>query len=194
MKDTDTPTLQEISDGNLTYIQNAENNSNVDDYGERLAEGRADVKLSSALYNTEDLTYLGSLKSTTIAERLIAHIQSTTLSTRCQNALISIVETYICEDVLLANINSPDMALNNFDISMAESIPCASICDTTQPEWLRLKDLLRNTFEIILTRTNGPYRERRLQDNNRVEVVTGKMSNSTPQLPQKTGRKHLWKR
>ncbi|MDD3098879.1 MAG: hypothetical protein PHW36_00825 [Bacilli bacterium] len=197
MKDTDTPALQEISDTNRAFIESAkdEDADDMDDYGDRLAEGRADAKLSSQLFNAEELTYLGELKSTEIAQRLKDQILCTSLSTRCQNALVSIVDTYICEDVLLANINHPLMALNDFDISMSESVPCASICDTTQPEWLRLKDLMRNSYAILLTRTIGPYRERRLQDNNRVEVVTGKMSNSLPNSqPTKSRGKSLWKR
>lgn len=162
-----------------------------DDTGIGIASGKAGALLEHE-YDAEELTYLGTLKESEAAARLRYHIANSPLLVGAKTALIKIVDTYICRDVILAHIENPASALNDIDIAFSHAILSATTYDTRKPEWLASQALIRSTFDILLTRTRGGKRERILQDMQRVEVITGKYSNKQQQ-PQKRGLGLPWK-
>ena len=155
-----------------------DNNIGIDIANEKARE------LLNHEYDTEELTYLGSLKESEAAVRLHYYIENSPLLLGAKVALLKIVDTYICRDVILANINNPSCALNDIDIAFSHAILSATTYDTRKPEWLSSQTLIRSTFDIILTRTRGEKRERILQDMQRVEVTTIDKRNSLKQQQQ----------
>ena len=138
-------------------------NYDDDDIGIDIASEKARALLDHE-YDAEELTYLGTLKESEAALRLRYHIKNSPLLLGAKIALLKIVDTYICRDVILANINNPSCALNDIDIAFSHAILSATTYDTRKPEWLSSQTLIRSTFDILLTRTRGEKRERILQD------------------------------
>ena len=163
-----------------------------DDSGMAIASSQA-ANLLSHEYDAEELTYLGTLKESEAAERLRMHIRASPLLAGAQNALTKIVDTYICRDVILAHIENPASALNDIDIAFSHAILSATTYDTRKPDWLMNQCLIRSTVDILLTRTRGAKRERILQDTQRVEVITGKLSSASQNAQPKRSLGLPWK-
>ena len=164
------------SDNNLSSelseeLYELDESDNDDKLGICIANEKASALLNHE-YDAEELTYLGTLKESEAAVRLRYHINNSPLLLGAKLALLKIVDTYICRDVILANINNPSCALNDIDIAFSHAILSATTYDTRKPEWLSSQTLIRSTFDILLTRTRGDKRERILQDMQRVEVTT----------------------
>lgn len=147
----------------------------VDDYGAELGSSIAASRFSQDReYDAETLAHLNLMKRPVNQENLIEIIENTTLLQRCKRAHINVVTAYFNQDSLLANIENIPQALNDLRISLSECIPHATKYDTHNPDWLQVRSLIQNTYQILLTRTRGPKRERIMQDTSRVEVMTGK--------------------
>lgn len=156
---------------NVSEWDEYENDDNDDNIGIGIASEKTSALLNHE-YDAEELTYLGTLKESEAAVRLQYHIKNSPLLLGAKIALLKIVDTYICRDVILANINNPSCALNDIDIAFSHALLSATTYDTRKPEWLASQTLIRSTFDILLTRTRGEKRERILQDMQRVEVTT----------------------
>lgn len=149
---------------------------NDDANAQDITSGRVNDLLDHE-YDAEDLTYLGTLKESEVAERLREHICSSPLLAGSQRALLQIVDTYISRDFILANIENPAYALNSLDIAFSLAVLSATTYDTKHPDWLMTQSHIRSTFEVLLTRAHGSRRERILQDMRRVEVMTEHSTN-----------------
>ena len=150
------------------------------------AEGNAFSRLEQqhgTEYEAEMLSHLNSLKKPENQCNLIEIIDNTTFLQRTKDAFKSIVLTYFSQDTVLANIENIPMALNDMDMSFSEALPHSTKWDMHNPDYLFLKSLIRNNYEILLTKTKGGKRERILQDTQRMEVLTGKYSNKEQNQP-----------
>ena len=163
-----------MSDEDVSTFE-LEDPQDFDDYGPELGTSIAASRFSQEReYDAETLAHLNQMKHPINQQNLVEIIENTTLLARCKRAHINIVNTYFNQDTLLANIENIPQALNDLRISLSEVIPHATKYDTHNPDWLQVRSLIQNTYEIILTRTRGPKRERIMQDTSRVEVMTGK--------------------
>ena len=164
-----------------------------DDYGPELGSSIAASRFSQDReYDAETLAHLNQMKHPLNQENLIDIINNTTLLKKCKRAHINIVSAYFSQDTLLANIENIPAALNDIKISLSECIPHATKYDTHNPDWLQIRSLIKNTYEITLTRTRGPKRERIMQDTSRVEVMTGKYGTAKTTVTQNRGLPNIF--
>ena len=92
----------------------------------------------------------------------------------------------------MSNIENIPQALNDLKISLSECVAHATKYDTNNPYWLSLRSQIKNTYEILLTRTRGPKRERIMQDTSRVEVMTGKYGTAKTTVQARRGMPSLF--
>ena len=132
-------------------------------------------------YESDGLNVLDQLRTPMSADDLITAIHNAHFLASTERRLIHLVQTYISTDTLLANIENMELANNLFESSLTEILISANKTDTNRKEWLSICSNMRSSVKLTLTRTHGPYRERRLQDQNRAEVVTGKLTTAEKQ-------------
>lgn len=144
-------------------------------------------------FSAETLVNLTDLRSPKVADELCSYINNTSLLAATKRSLCAITRTYISQDTILANIKDVPSALNDLNITLSLSIANATSYDIANPDYLMVKSMLRNTYEIMLTRAFGPKRERIIQDQNRSEVLSGRYTNVRPQRanPEKHRSKFL---
>ena len=164
-----------------------------DSYADQLVDSQVQKNLDRmqnfTQFDAENYNYLAALRTPLSADDLIQHIKNSRFLMSTQRGLIGIVNVYLSTDTLLANIENVGLAVSQFRISVTTLTATAPRCDTTTRQYMRICDLMEMAVRIVFTRTHGAYRERRLQDMNRSEVVTGKLSQS--QQPESTGRRNL---
>lgn len=143
----------------------------------RLAEHVERVSSFNA-YDGEGLNYLESLRTPLSADDLITMIQEAKFLRITTQSLINTIKTHISTDALLSQTEEGGNAELYFDIIMTEVTALCPLCDTTRPEYVVIKSNMKSCFLYELSRTRGAYRERRLQDPNRMEIVTGKLTSA----------------
>lgn len=148
----------------------------------------------AGIHEAESLNYLESLRTTHSADILIEMIDSCVFFEATKEALRGWVRTNIGTDKLLTNTTSIDEALMKVEILLLELTATVPTHDTENPQWLTTIGNMRSAAADIIYRTFGAYRERRLQDVNRMEVVTGKLAGApkaATEKPQKRGIRFL---
>lgn len=139
-------------------------------------------------FDSDGNNVLDALRTPLSASDLIEAIKRTRFMAKTERALINLVETYISTDTLLANIENMEFANNLFATDVDVIRLTTPRTDTGRAEWSYIMGNMEAAVKLILTRTHGAYRERRLQDMNRAEVVTGKLG----QAQNKEAGKHTF--
>lgn len=138
------------------------------------------------VYDGEGLNYLESLRTPTAADDLIDMIKDAKFLRITNNALVNVVTTHISPDALLSQTEEGGCAELYFDTILTEATALCPTCDVNRPEFVVIKSAMKGAYLYELSRTRGPYRERRMQDPNRMEIVTGKLS-AAPQTERRKG-------
>lgn len=162
---------------------NFENVDEVDD-GDEYASSASHSRLSQHLermgsvnlYEGEALNYLESLRTPLAADDLIDMINEANFLKVTSNALINLVKTHISPDALLSQTDEGGCAELYFDTSLTEATALCPQSDIFSEKFVTIKSAMKSSFLYELSRTRGPYRERRMQDPNRMEIITGKLS------------------
>lgn len=136
------------------------------------------------LYEGESLNYLESLRTPLAADDLIEIIYEAKFFKVTTTALINVIKTHISPDAILSQTEEGGCAELYFDTILTEATALCPTHDIYRPEFVIVKSAMKASYLYELSRTRGPYRERRLQDPNRMEIVTGKLS--TAQKPDNT--------
>ena len=147
------------------------------------AERRSLREQLSGIHETEGLNYLEALRTPYTADDLIEMINDCAFFESTKETLRGLIRGTISTGKLLSNTPSIEEAQMKFDILLLELTATVPTHDTDSPQWLTTIGILRDVETDIIYRTFGAYRERRLQDVNRMEVVTGKLG-TAPQKPQ----------
>lgn len=195
MKDIADSEAGEMPANELDYSFDSYDSSDDDDtdYADQLADSQVQKNLERmqnfTQFDGENYNYLAALRTPLSADDLIQHIKNSRFLMSTQRGLIGIVNVYLSTDTLLANIENVGLAVAQFRISVTTLTATAPRCDTTTRQYMRICDLMEMAVRIVFTRTHGAYRERRLQDMNRSEVVTGKLSQIQKEQP--VGRRNL---
>lgn len=166
---------------------------------EGLSTGMSEVERHSlrnqmaGIHEAESLNYLESLRSPQAADDLIEMIDSCSFLEATKESLRGLTRIRISTDKLLTNTQNIERAKLNFESALLEITATASLYDTQSPQWLTTTSCIRDAAYDIIERTFGAYRERRLQDVNRMEVVTGKLAapQKAEEKPQKKGIRFL---
>lgn len=132
-------------------------------------------------FETDNLNVLDELRTPLSADDLILAIKSAHFMASSTRSLIQIVQTYISTDTILANITNKDLAWLYYSTAIAAAEYIAPKTDTGRREWFVITNNMAFAVRAILSRATGPYRERRLQDQNRAEVITGKLAQTKQQ-------------
>lgn len=147
------------------------------------AERRSLREQLSGIHETEGLNYLEALRTPYTADDLIEMVNDCAFFESTKETLRGLIRGTISTGKLLSNTPSIEEAQMKFDILLLELTATVPTHDTDSPQWLTTIGILRDVETDIIYRTFGAYRERRLQDVNRMEVVTGKLG-TAPQKPQ----------
>lgn len=179
---------EEYADGsNEEYDDNS-----AEQYGEQFAGSAIsrtmDRMQSCNQFEGENYNYLTSLRTPLIADDLLTRVKNSSFLQSTQKGLCGLIDIFISTDTLLANIENMNLAILYFRISLTEVTATAPRCDTTSRQYMRITALLEMAVRVVFTRTHGAYRERRLQDMNRAEVVTGKLTPSQQLSQPSNGR------
>lgn len=158
-------------------------------YDEELGSSAAQSRLAQHIdrmgsinvYDGEALNYLESLRTPLAADDLITMIKEAKFLRITTNALINTIKTHISPDALLSQTEEGGNAELYFDTLMTEVTALCPSVDTSRPEFVVIRSTMKGSFLYELSRTRGAYRERRLQDPNRMEIVTGKLSTAQKQ-------------
>lgn len=134
-------------------------------------------------FTAETLVNLTDLRTPKNTEELCNYIDKTTLFAATKRSLKAVVRTHFSQDTILANVRDIPSAMNDFNIDISVTIPNSTIYDTTNPDYILVKNLMRSSYELILTRSFGPKRERIIQDQNRTEVLSGRYVNAKMPAP-----------
>ena len=179
---------------------NFEGFENNDEDDEGLSTAMSEVERHSlrnqmaGIHEAESLNYLESLRTVQVADDLIEMIDDCAFLEETKKALKGITRVRISTSKLLTNTQNADRAKLKFDASLLEITATAPTCDTQSPQWLTTTGCIQDAAYDIIDRTFGVYRERRLQDVNRMEVVTGKLATAQQkpeEKPQKKGIRFL---
>ena len=127
-------------------------------------------------FDSDGNNVLDALRTPLSASDLVDTIKRAHFLAQTERALINLVQTFISTDTLLANIENMDYANNLYATEIDVIRLTTPKTDTGRAEWSYILGCMDASVKLILTRTHGAYRERRLQDMNRAEVVTGKLS------------------
>lgn len=129
-------------------------------------------------FETDNLNVLDELRTPLSADDLITAIKAARFMASSTRALEQIVQTYICTDTILANITNKELAWLYYATTISATEYVAPKTDTGRREWFVITKNMDFAVRAILSRATGPYRERRLQDQNRAEVITGKLAHA----------------
>lgn len=127
-------------------------------------------------FETDNLNVLDELRTPLSADDLITAIQAARFMASSTRGLIQIVQTYISTDTILANVTNKELAWLYYATAISALEYIAPKTDTSRREWFTITNNMAFAVRAILSRATGPYRERRLQDQNRAEVITGKLA------------------
>lgn len=162
-----------------------------------LATGMSEVERHSlrnqmaGIHEAESLNYLESLRSPQAADDLIEMVNDCAFMEGTKEALRGLTRIRISTDKLLTNTQNIERAKLNFESALLEITATAALYDTQNPQWLTTTSCIRDAAYDIIERTFGAYRERRLQDVNRMEVVTGKLTAAQPKAEEKPQKKGI---
>lgn len=170
--------LKEYEDGEPDYPAESASQTRLAQHIERMG--------SVNIYDGEGLNYLESLRTPISADDLITQIKDAKFFKVTTNALINIVTTHISPDALLSQTDEGGCAELYFDTIVTEATALSPSRDVNSPEFVIIKSAMKGAYLYELSRTRGPYRERRMQDPNRMEVITGKLS-AAPQTERRKG-------
>ncbi|HJJ79594.1 MAG TPA: hypothetical protein O0X74_02325 [Methanocorpusculum sp.] len=179
---------------------NFEGFENNDEDDEGLSTAMSEVERHSlrnqmaGIHEAESLNYLESLRSPQSADDLLEMINVCAFLESTKEALRGLTRIRISTDKLLTNTQNIERAKLNFEAALLEITATAPTNDTQSPQWLTTTSCIRDAAYDIIERTFGAYRERRLQDVNRMEVVTGKLAaaqQKPEEKPQKKGIRFL---
>lgn len=147
----------------------------------------------AGIHEAESLNYLESLRNPLAADDLMEMIENSSFFEATKESLKGLVRIAISTDKLLTNTPNREIALMNFEGALLEITATVPLYDTQNPQWVTTTSCIRDAATNVIDRTLGAYRERRLQDVNRMEVVTGKLTSppKTEQKPQKKGIRFL---
>jgi len=183
---------EDIAGYNATGGFPEDDDGQAEGYGQQFADSTIsktmDRMQSCNQFEGENYNYLTSLRTPLIADDLNDRIQTSYFMMSTQKGLRGLVDTFISTDTLLANIENMHLAILYFKIALTEVTATAPRCDTTSRQYMRITALLEMAVRTVFTRTHGAYRERRLQDMNRAEVVTGKLTPSQQAQQASNGR------
>lgn len=164
---------EDVEDGNAEAVAQTRLSQHVERMG------------SVNIFDVEGLNYLEALRTPLAADDLIAIIEDAKFMRTTTNALKNVVTTHISPDALLSQTEEGGCAELYFDTIVTEAASICPSCDINSPEFVIIKSAMKGCYLYELSRTRGAYRERRLQDPNRMEIVTGKLSAAQQNEPRR---------
>lgn len=156
-----------------------ENEGEEDDLAETIAgEQLAKIQERKTGFNnfdTDSNNVLDQLRTPLSGTDLIANIKNARFYQQTERGLIQLVQTYLSTDTLLSNIENMQNAMNMFHIALYDLNLKVPGTDYNRADYQAIIRSIEASVKLLFTRTHGAYRERRLQDINRAEVITGKL-------------------
>lgn len=168
-----------------------------EDDGDAVGQAMSEVERHSlrnqmaGIHEAESLNYLESLRNPLAADDLMEMIDDCAFLQATKDSLKGLVRIAISTDKLLTNTPNREIALMGFEGALLEITATVPLYDTQSPQWVTTTSCIRDAATNVIDRTLGAYRERRLQDVNRMEVVTGKLSAAPQQSEQKKQKRGL---